>query len=452
MKHQAFSLSCARLLALLSSTPDSFPDVTPFIELAKGKGDVFHRFFPEDCSSPEALFEAVRTTLNNGCRARANYRTGARLYRRTRAHLLRLGFFGLAQDLESYWVGACQPWRKMACAKATPAAFTPTGELSPAASTTKAAPEVPPVAPAVVTPAPSRLGIRQMRLSHSQQKCSEKLMALAGLFFDPPAAAASGIPIQTNALLTGPTGSGKTLTVRRVAEDLHAEFLHLTHGSWIVEGAQDGRPTGRTILQLAANTTRSGLVLFIDELDKFGFGSSALSSWDISIRSDLWMLLDRALSWEAFAAKPDFVKTLPEQFRSAAALEELFKTKVFIVAAGTWQGLFNPPASMGFASQAATSTLDAATLNRHGGLPEEVLRRFNSDLLHLDYPTLFELEKLMDLDGLLALGRELGQEVDPVAQFEQVKINGMTVLSSLKTSLLVKQRSRVASLSLGTAP
>jgi hypothetical protein len=281
---------------------------------------------------------------------------------------------------------------------------------------------------------------QSLRLSQSQRQCAANLKALADLFFDPPPSAAHGIPIQTNALITGPTGSGKTSLVCSVAEELRADFLHLSHGCWIVTGATEGPPTIHTILQLAANTRRSGLVLFIDELDKFALGSAALSSWDISIRSDLWTLLDRRLSWASLAAKPELVKNLPEHLRSASALEELFKTKVFIVAAGTWQGLFRPPPSMGFGAQAITPTLDATTLNRHGGLPEEVLRRFNSDLLHLEYPTVAELNTLMETDGLLALGMELGQAIDPAQMHAEMTMRGMGVLSSLKTALFKVQR------------
>ncbi len=444
MKHQAFSSSCRRLHALLSANPGEFPNVLLFIELAKP--DNPQGFFPEDCSSPEALVEAVRLTLQNGQRAHANYRTGAKLYRRARYHLLRLGFFMNAQKLECYCLEILGSWRKAPRPKPPTPATAPAGAPPPPASITNAplsSPPVlpvPPVVPVAMPPPRSRRSNRNMRLSQTQRRCAANLRALADLFFNPPPAAAHGIPIQTNALITGPTGSGKTSLVSSVAEELHAEFLHLTHGCWIVTGATEGPPTIHTILQLAANSRRSRLVLFIDELDKFALGSTAPSSWDISIRSDLWTLLDRRLSWASLAAKPEFMKTLPEHLRYASALEDLFTTKVFIVAAGTWQNLYRPEPTLGFGAQAGTPTLDASTLNRHGGLPEEVLRRFNSELLHLEYPTVAELETLMDTDGLLALGRELGQAIDPAQMHADMKLRGMGVLSSLKTSLLKEQR------------
>lgn len=280
-------------------------------------------------------------------------------------------------------------------------------------------------------------------LSESQLRCAQMLCSRAELFFQPPAEARRGIPIQTNSLIVGPAGSGKTTVARYVADSLGADFLHLSHGSWIVEGSHDSNSTIRVILWRAAHSRR--LVVFFDELDKLTLSAAATSDWEVSLRNDLWLLFDRALSWGTWATKSGFASHLPAEVQTADALELMFKSRVFLVAAGTWQNLHRPVPAVGFAPLRGHGHLDGHQLNRNGGLPEEMLRRFNQELVHLEYPEIPELEEMLERDGLLQLAKEQGVAVDPAELRGQMDLVGMTALTSLKTSLLLRRLQKLPS-------
>lgn len=272
-------------------------------------------------------------------------------------------------------------------------------------------------------------------LTESQRNCVELLSARAELFFHPPEEARHGIPIQTNSLIVGPAGSGKTTVARFVADSLGADFMHLSHGSWIVEGSHDSNSTIQIILWRAAHSQR--LVVFFDELDKLTLSAAALSDWEVSLRNDLWLLFDRALSWGTWATRSGFVSHLPVEFQTAEMLEYMFKSRVFLLAAGTWQNLYRPAPVVGFVTSRGEGHLNGHQLNRNGGLPEEMLRRFNRELVHLEYPEITELEGILERDGLLQLAKEQGVVVDPAELRGQMDLVGMTALTSLKTSLLL---------------
>jgi SpoVK/Ycf46/Vps4 family AAA+-type ATPase len=292
--------------------------------------------------------------------------------------------------------------------------------------------------PPIVDTQPASPGPLRFQLTGSQQRCFEQIMARADLFFSQPEDLNRGrIPVQTNSLLLGPTGSGKTVVARAVADALGANFMHLTYGTWIVDGAQDTNSTMRTILWQLRNTPP--LVLFIDEIDKFAFGSSDGTGWNISVRNDLWMILDRALPWAVYEVKGGFITHFPKELRSAKALESMFNRKVFIIGAGTWQHLQRPKPGMGFIP-GRPSPVDGEQITSKGNLPEEVLRRFNNDLLSIEYPTAKEIGDLLASDGLPTLASEVGQAIDTVQLREQMDLVGMTTLTTFKTNLLLRRR------------
>lgn len=89
----------------------------------------------------------------------------------------------------------------------------------------------------------------------------------------------------------------------------------------------------------------------------------------------------------------------------------------------------------------------AASLNkiiRDGGLPEEVFRRFHSEVVPLAYPDAAEIAQLLATDADLQTAcAQSGQRPDAAALRSEMELNGMSALTSFKTSALLSAR-RVA--------
>jgi hypothetical protein len=288
---------------------------------------------------------------------------------------------------------------------------------------------------------PKKTAVEAFPLTTSQKSVAEALIERAELHFSVTDDHQTGIPIQTNSLIFGPTGSGKTSVVEAVARKLQADLFKVSHGNWIVEGAVDnaGTPTVRQLLTAVARAER--LVLFIDELDKF-FRPTEASAWHSALLNDLWLVLDRGLSWSTLAGKPE-LRCLNAEERTPENLENIFRKRVFIVAAGTWQDTYRTKSRVGFiTSQVEASRAGSlADILKAGGLPEEVMRRFNADALRLDYPKREELASLLAKDaGLNEACRKAGRTPDISELYEQMATMGMTALTSFKTQVLLDAR------------
>lgn len=278
-------------------------------------------------------------------------------------------------------------------------------------------------------------------LTLSQREVLAALIERAELFFESVEKPTGGIPLQTNTLLLGPTGCGKTTVVDALARQIGAECFKVSHGNWIVDGAsrEAGEPTVTSIVSLACRAPR--VVLFIDELDKF-FQVRDGNSWHCAVLNDLWLMLDRSLNWERLLAKSEVSQNLKLELRSDAQVESCVRRRIFIVGAGTWQNLMKPPVKIGFGGSApGDASGDIQRIIQHGALPEEVLRRFNYDTLKLAYPGHRELSELMRRDTALAQALvTLGQESDAVMLREQMESIGMTALTTYKTNMLLAAR------------
>lgn len=278
-------------------------------------------------------------------------------------------------------------------------------------------------------------------LTASQRGVLEGLTERAELFFESVEKPTSGIPLQTNTLLLGPTGCGKTTVVDALARQIGAECFKVSHGNWIVDGAarEAGEPTVASVVSLACRAQR--VVLFIDELDKF-FQVRDGSSWHCSVLNDLWLMLDRSLNWGRLLAKTEVCQHLNAESRSTAHIESCVRRRIFIVGAGTWQSLMKPAVRIGFSgSTQDDSANDILRIIRQGALPEEVLRRFNYDTLKLEYPSQRELSELLRRDTALAQAlASLGEEPDAGMLREQMESIGMTALTTYKTNILLAAR------------
>ncbi len=414
MKSNIFRSRCSFLLKRLDDSPARIPELSfaPELKLA---GD-------SELARAERGVDFLKEFLVERSAAGCA-RLVDQIHRRFLDRLVNRGCFAAAERLEKEWA-----WVRAARVRHRK------GAPSHPASTTLNKIENPSQPAKPVGPAPGT--IAESGFTVSQREALSLLHERARLFYAPPPDAATGIPVQTNSLMLGPTGCGKTTLIKCLAAQLGAHPICISHGSWIVHGAQDAHPTTRLLLWAAMHNER--VVLFIDELDKF-FGSGDGSSWHNSVLNDLWLVLDRGLPWAMFAADGAFVKAVPPEYKSAEAMERLFKTRVFIVGAGTWQQQHRGTPTMGFNS-AWVGEVKAENLIRNGGMPEEVLRRFNRDLIHLAYPTIEEIERLIQRDGLLALADKVDEKIEIPELHRQMDTVGMTALTSLKTRLLLKRQ------------
>jgi hypothetical protein len=180
----------------------------------------------------------------------------------------------------------------------------------------------------------------------------------------------AGIWMRPIPLLVGPTGAGKTTVVRHFCISEGLPYLHLDSSSWLIVGAS-GRPWTLHEIRNFVNRHEEG-VLFIDELDKF---SAKHDGWDRHLVQELMALLDYRVPESAGWSRDDRTR-LAERF--------------LIIGAGTWQADHRQHSKkLGFGAESEERfTLD---MGKQDAIPEELLRRFNSNVIRIDPPTKGEL-------------------------------------------------------------
>lgn len=175
---------------------------------------------------------------------------------------------------------------------------------------------------------------------------------------------AGGITPRTNALLVGPSGVGKTRLVRTFAQEIELAFIDVTIGSWIVVGARSG-PAFMDVLGGFVDNHAQG-VIFVDEVDKL----IATTDWSRCVQQEAYALLDRRLE--------SFDGWTPERMRR-------FREGYLIIGAGTWQNLQpTRTKSLGFGDSVTIDGPRRVNLDVQKAIPDELLFRFNADIVWLD--------------------------------------------------------------------
>ena len=242
-------------------------------------------------------------------------------------------------------------------------------------------------------------------------------------------------------LIVGPTGSGKSHLVERLASEIEADYFKVTRGDWIPQGAKTARPTMYQIIDRA--WSRERVLLHIDELDKFQIDFRA-GDWGAGISSDLWNILDGKFSFAEYLRETDF----GEQKPSLEVLMYRVRSSLWIVGSGTWQDLFSHSrlgATVGFLGSAVAATVVAHDIIQAGVIPSELLHRFNNDLLFLKYPTTEETAKLLVSTGLAAMAKTQGVTLTPeMIDWNNGGIRALeTVATRLSVDLYRKQKRKV---------
>jgi hypothetical protein len=304
-------------------------------------------------------------------------------------------------------------------------------------------------------------------LTNAQAHALETMVALGNLFFNGQSISTCASKPRLFPLIVGPTGAGKSWLVRQAAEKLHVKPLHLTFGSWLPLGNRHDRPTQFTIIDALLRTER--VALHLDELDKVG--AAATSDWARSIFNDLWNVLDHQLeaglffssegpgrscryasepgrelieTYGAFGLlRPDHTATAENFGRFVA---ERARSGLWIVGSGTWQSVFeenDEARRIGFSANReqavpAANAAIAERIRRAGYIPRELLARFSTELLVLNYPTAAELALLLESLGINALAR--AAETTVSADDLDLGVAGMRTLESVVTRLLLRRQ------------
>ena len=210
-----------------------------------------------------------------------------------------------------------------------------------------------------------------IRLNQSQRESYQKLEefyllkskgeTLAGYDFRP-------IP-----LMVGLSGVGKTSVVSHFAKENKLPMLSLNCGGWLISGSKSEIITMTMIRDFVRDHEKG--VLFIDELDKFGGNTD----WCRFIQQEIYALIDRRLE--------SFVDWHPE-------IIEKFKDNFFVIGAGTWQSSQKAALkSVGFIVENNPGSVIQGVLDIQDSIPEELLFRFNADIVHIQPMNAKEFEE-----------------------------------------------------------
>jgi len=192
-------------------------------------------------------------------------------------------------------------------------------------------------------------------------------------------------------LIVAPSGSGKTALVQHFAGTGKLPMKDFNVATWIISGAKSDPITLAEIGRFVREADRG--ILFIDEVDKL-FGTS---DWSRSVQQEVFALLD---------GRTDSFGGWDEEMRAK------FECNFMIVGAGTWQNLYGKNRrTLGFKeTEAGDWSID---LNAQDVIPDELLMRFNADILYLKPLSVEEFSdrigKIVHEIGLPALSPERQQ-------------------------------------------
>ena len=257
-----------------------------------------------------------------------------------------------------------------------------------------------------------------IQFSDSQGRALDRLEGMARLYFSQ---SFTGRRIQPRLipLLAGPSGAGKSWLVRTFAEKNGWPFCRLTYGNWRPRGARS-QPDTYTELADFLNRNEEAVVQ-LDEIDKAG--DFANGEWTAAILLETLSVLDRNLYEDS-----------AEGTHLTVARTRLQRS-VFLVATGTWQGVWTGAAAKTIGFGAAPGPPDGR-IRKTGAIPEELLNRLNSDILFIAPPSAEELRRMAEADGLVAQAAALGVKID----FEAGAATGLGMrwLESVAADLALK--------------
>lgn len=224
-----------------------------------------------------------------------------------------------------------------------------------------------------------------------------------------------GIKPRTFPLITGPSATGKTHMAKQIAQAMGAKLIIVPAGNWVPIGASTKPCTKIQIMEQLLLHER--VILFIDELDKIE-EVKADTDWRASCRADIYSVLDQEFEFRSLSQElAKNSKALYDKWSlDRVDLDQLARTNLFIMAAGTWQRevkklrVAAKGSGFGFGQDAITETgAMREHLKGNALIAEELRNRFHQRLIELRYPTRTEGLAMLEAKGLLKVARDFGR-------------------------------------------
>ncbi len=118
--------------------------------------------------------------------------------------------------------------------------------------------------------------------------------------------------------------------------------------------------------------------------------------------------------------------------------QEFVRRSLWIVGSGTWQEFFShrrKGGALGF--HGTPAAVNVETIASTKIIHAELLHRFNSDVVFVDYPSDDETEQILESTGITALAKQLGVPVSP--KDVDWSHGGMRVLETIATRLALRR-------------
>ncbi len=183
-----------------------------------------------------------------------------------------------------------------------------------------------------------------------------------------------GVKLRTQALVVGPSGSGKTHVVFDAAKTLGVAVYAINVQNWIVRGARYGQSITLDLVKTFVTDHDAGII-FLDEINKLSVQHTNENAWSADLFSEAMALLDGDEKLQGMGFSEELMKKLQSSF--------------LIVSAGAFQDLWRQTENHTVTfTDIELGRSDYATSIRNQQLvPEELLNRFNEELLVIDPPS-----------------------------------------------------------------
>jgi hypothetical protein len=215
------------------------------------------------------------------------------------------------------------------------------------------------------------------KLFHYQEAAFQDLFQTAQSFYDSGWNPHSVKP-RFSRLIVGPSGVGKTYTVRALANTLGVALYSIDASNWVTIGAPAARVGGGTwqhICEFIVNNDRG--IIFIDELDKVGPSHGTDSERLQCLRVELFGLLDRRI--------PD-IKLHTHRFReetkaAMGIVSQRFQRNFMIIGGGAFKEVWQEWSKSAAGHFRGEKTHELKHRDLQSILPPELVNRFAAPLV-----------------------------------------------------------------------